>query len=82
MLRVVPSVALAKTSSRSSVKSEVDRRSAPYASSRPTGTTSKAAAEPAAGARLSTNSFSSSGTPTLAILAEMRKVSAMPTRQR
>ena len=75
-------MALAKTSSRSSVKSEVDRRSAPYATSRPTGTTSSAVAEPGAGARLSTNSFNSSGTPTLAILAEIRKVSAMATRQR
>ena len=82
MLRAVPSVALANTSSRSSVNSDVDKRSAPYASSKPTGTTSSAAVLPGLMDMSSTRFFSNSGTLTLATLAPTKNKSAKPTRQR
>ena len=53
--RAAPSVAFANTSSRNSVKNEVDSRSAPYAMINPTGTTSSARVSPGLRARLSTS---------------------------
>ena len=81
MLREAPSVALAKISSRNSANSVVDRRNSPYATSKPSGTISKASAPtPLLGFMVSTNSFSSSGTLTLASLAPTMKANAAITR--
>ena len=80
MLRAAPSVALANTRSRSSANSEVDSRSAAYATKRATGTTSTAAISPGLGLMVSTRVLSKSGTPTLATLAPIISESAAITR--
>jgi hypothetical protein len=82
IVRTARCVTFANTNSRSSVNAVDASRSAPYATSRPSGIATSGAASPAAGASRSTMCLSSTGTPTVASLAPIRKPIASMTRQR
>jgi len=82
MVRTACCVTRAKRISRSSVNSAVEKRKAPYAASRPTGTSNKTCRvlSMPCKVKLSMMSLNTSGTAMLVSLAVIRQASAKITR--